>query len=228
VFWQSELSLSVSDLLWAAASGISGAIGLALFYYGLSLGNTVIVAPTAAVIGAVFPVAFSSLSEGLPKFLQMTGFLLAFIGIWFVSQSSVSARESPQTGFGVAVLAGLFFGGFFIFISQVQPGKVFLPLLVSRSFELLVALLILLARQIPLPSLGSHKLPLLTGFLDAGGSILFVFAEHLSRLDVAVVLSSLYPVITVLLAFIMLKEKISLSQWIGVALCFSSVVLITI
>jgi len=225
---QAEMPPSLSGLLWAAASGISGAIGLAFFYYGLSLGNTVVVAPTAAVIGAILPVAFASFSEGLPKSFQLAGFLLAFLGIWLVSQSSSTAARNAHTGFWIAVLAGLFFGGFFIFISQVESGQVFIPLLVSRSFELLVAFLILLVRKIPIPSLGSNKLALLTGLLDSGGSILFVYAKYLTRLDVAVVLSSLYPVVTVCLAFLLLKEKVSLSQWVGVALCFSSVVLISI
>jgi len=225
---QAEIPLSLSSLLWAAASGISGAIGLAFFYYGLSLGNTVVVAPTAAVIGAVLPVTFASFSEGLPKLLQIAGFVLAFLGIWFVSQTSFSTTGNAHTGFWVAVLAGLFFGGFFIFISRVESGQVFIPLLVSRSFELLVAVLILLIRKVPMPSLGSNKLALLTGLLDSGGSILFVYARNLTRLDVAVVLSSLYPVVTVCLAFLLLKEKVSFSQWVGVALCFSSVVLITI
>jgi drug/metabolite transporter (DMT)-like permease len=225
---QTETHLSLSSLLWAAASGISGAIGLAFFYSGLSLGNTIIVAPTAAVIGAVLPVAFASFSEGLPKFFQFIGFVLAFLGIWFVSQSSFSGEGSSNTGFWIAVLAGLFFGGFFVFISRVESGQVFMPLLISRSFELLVALFILLVRKLPMPSLGSNKLALLTGLLDSGGSILFVYAKYLTRLDMAVVLSSLYPVVTVCLAFLLLKEKVSFSQWIGVALCFSSVVLITI
>lgn len=228
LFVQAEIRPSLSSLLWAAASGISGAIGLALFYYGLSLGNTVIIAPVAAVVGAALPVAIGSLTEGLPGFLQLVGFVLAFLGIWFVSQSPSSVRGVTQSVFWLGILAGLFFGGFFVFIGQVESGQVFTPLLVSRTCELLVALLLLLVRKIPLPSPGSIKLAWVVGLLDAGGSVLFVIARQLSRLDVSVVLSSLYPVVTVCLAYWMLKEKISLSQWVGVALCFSSVVLITI
>jgi len=223
-----KIHLSFYEVIWAAASGVSGAIGLALFYYGLSLGNTVVVAPTAAVIGAAFPVAFGSLSEGLPKFFQLLGFVLAFLGIWFVSQSSFSAIGNVKTEFWIAVLAGLFFGGFFICISQVGSSQVITPLLISRTSELLVALSFLLIRRIPLPAIGLSKLAWLTGLLDAGGSILFLFARQQTRLDVSVVLSSLYPVVTVFLAYLLLKEKISSSQWVGVALCFSSVVLITI
>jgi drug/metabolite transporter (DMT)-like permease len=225
---QKNTPLSLPGFLWAAMSGISGAIGLAFFYYGLSLGNTVVVAPTAAVIGAMLPVGFSIFSEGLPKLLQLVGFGLAFLGIWFVSQTSFSRTENVHSGFWVAVLAGIFFAGFFIFISRVESGQVIMTLLVSRSFELFVALVILLARKIPLPPLSSNKLALLTGLLDSGGSILFVYARYLTRLDVAVVLSSLYPIVTVCLSFFFLKEKVSFSQWIGVALCFSSIVLITI
>ena len=103
------------SLLWAAISGISGAIGLAFFYYGLSLGHTVVVAPTAAVVGALLPVAFAFFSEGLPKLLHLVGFVLALLGIWFVSQTSFSRTENVHSGFWVAVLAGIFFAGFFIF-----------------------------------------------------------------------------------------------------------------
>lgn len=225
---QKEALPSAASFLWAAASGISGAAGLALFYYGLSLGNTVSVAPTAAVVGAVFPVVFGSVTEGLPRFLQIAGFGLAFLGIWFVTRPASLENPPTRSGFWIAVLAGLFFGGFFILIAQVKPGEVLFPLLISRSFEFLMASLFLFVRKIPLPALRMNKIALLTGVLDAGGSILFLLAKQLSRLDVSVILSSLYPVITVYLAYFVLKEKISLAQWAGVVLCFSAVVLISI
>ena len=219
---------SFTGFLWAAISGVAGAIGLAFFYYGLSLGNTVVVAPTAAVVGAMLPVGFTFFLDGFPKLLQLVGFALAFLGIWFVSQTSFNSIENVHSGFWIAVLAGIFFAVFFIFISRVESSQVIMPVLVSRSFELLVALVILRARKIPLPSLSSNKIAVLAGILDSGGSILFVYAKYLTRLDVAVVLSSLYPVMTVCLSYFFLKEKITISQWVGVVLCFSSVILISI
>lgn len=228
ILGQREVQPSFASLLWAAASGISGAIGLAIFYYGLSLGNTVTVAPTAAVVGAALPVLFGSMTEGLPRFLQISGFGLAFMGIWFVTRTSSASTQPNQSGFWIAVLAGLFFSGFFIFIGQVEPGEVLFPLLISRACEFLIAFSLLFVRKIPLPSFRTNNIALLTGVLDAGGSILFVLAKQLSRLDISVVLSSLYPGITVYFAFFVLKEKISLSQWAGVVLCFSAVVLISI
>jgi drug/metabolite transporter (DMT)-like permease len=228
ILGQKEALPSFASLLWAAASGILGAVGLAFFYYGLSLGNTVSVAPTAAVVGAALPVIFGSVTDGLPQILQIAGFGLAFLGIWFVTRPSSKENPPTKSGFWIAVLAGLLFGSFFICIAQVKQGEVLFPLLISRTCEFLLAFLFLFVRKIPLPNLRLSKIAIFTGVLDAGGSIFFVLAKQLTRLDISVVLSSLYPVITVYLAYFVLKEKISLAQWAGVVLCVSAVVLISI
>lgn len=82
--------------------------------------------------------------------------------------------------------------------------------------------------KVELPSLRFNRISLLAGVLDVGGNILFMLAKQITRLDTAVVLSSLYPASTVILTGIILKEKISLKQWVGVVFCLAAIVLITL
>jgi drug/metabolite transporter (DMT)-like permease len=120
------------------------------------------------------------------------------------------------------------FGGFFILLGQVEHGKVFTPLLISRWVAFCVGLLMIRAYRLPFPSLTSNPTALLAGVLDAGGNIFYLLARQFVRLDVAAVLASLYPVSTVLLARLVLGENISRGQWAGVIVCLSAIVLITI
>lgn len=221
VLWREPLP-SPGSTLWAALAGASGAVGVGTLYYALSLGSAATVAPTAGVVGAVLPVAFGIFTAGLPGANRLLGFALAFIGIWLVSRSS-AADQGRRRGFGLAVLAGVSFGCFFILIAQVEPGAVFTPLIVARCVSLGVAVLLVRARGLPLPSLASNPTALVAGLLDAGGNVFYLLARQSTRLDMAVVLSSLYPAITVLLARVVLKERVSRVQWLGVAVCLAAI-----
>jgi drug/metabolite transporter (DMT)-like permease len=105
---------------------------------------------------------------------------------------------------------------------------VFVPLAVARVVTLITALVLLMLRRVPLPSITAHPLALLAGVLDAAGNVFYLFAREFTRLDVAAVLASLYPVSTVVLARLLLKEQITRTQWFGAAVCLVAVVLITI
>jgi len=219
---------SLGGLSSAAMAGVSGAIGVAALYHALSLGNAASVAPIAAVVGAALPVLFGMLTEGFPGAARLAGFALAFFGIGLVSQSSTTDKRVLRQGILLAVLAGVGFGGFFILIAQAEPGRVFVPLVVTRLVSFGIALLMLLIRRMPLPSLNSNPIALLAGLLDAGGNTFYLLAKQFARLDVVVMLSSLYPAITVLLACIVLKQAVSRAQWIGVALCLMAAALIAV
>jgi drug/metabolite transporter (DMT)-like permease len=214
--------------LWAAMAGVTGAVGIAMLYKALSIGESAVVAPTSAVIGAGLPVAFGFLIEGLPDPLRLVGFGLAFAGIWIVSQTSSEKTGDHRRGFLLAVVAGLGFAGFMIFMSRVESAKVFTPLIVSRSMVVLTALMMLKINKTGFPVVRGNWISLLTGVLDAGGNIFFMLAKHFTRLDTAVVLSSLYPATTVILTGLVLKERISLKQWIGVIVCLAAIILITV
>jgi drug/metabolite transporter (DMT)-like permease len=218
---------SARGMLWAALGGISGALGIAAFYRALSLAHTAIVAPTAAVIGAVLPVVVSIFIAGWPSGVQLLGFALALAGIWLVSTAPTGGRRISRQGFVLACLGGTGFGGFFVFLGLVDPGKIFTPLIIARSMTLSVGLILVALQRLRLPSITSNRLALLAGVLDAGGNLFYVLAKQFTRLDVAAVLSSLYPASTVFLASLLLKEKVSRYQWVGVLLCLGAIALIT-
>ncbi len=219
---------SLNSTLWAMSAGAAGALGLAALYQALSRGHAASVAPTAAVIGAALPVGFTIFTRGLPTIERLMGFALAFLGIWLVSQTSSRDSGVSRQDFVLACVAGVGFGGFFILIAQVQPGLVFTPLIVSRGITFCTALLLLRLRRLPWVPLTYNPVAFIAGVLDAGGNVFYLLAKQFTRLDVAAVLSSLYPASTVLLACLVLKEGVTRAQWLGLALCLAAIALITI
>lgn len=218
---------SNGDIILAVVAGISGSLGLAALYKGLSQGNTALVAPVAGVIGAIIPTLAGILVEGLPGLLTMTGFVLAITGIWMLSRPKDGSSHLAAKGLGLAVLAGMGFGGFLALIAQIKGEQVFTTLVFSKTASLLLAILLIKIGRQALPKPGASPVALLSGFLDAGGNILYLFATQNTRLDIAALLSSLYPAGTVLLSSLILKEKISLEQWFGVGACVAAIMLIT-
>jgi drug/metabolite transporter (DMT)-like permease len=216
-----------SGFFWGFLAGSAGALGMAALYRALSMGNTASVAPTSAIICAILPVLVGAFTAGLPKPTQLIGFVLAFCGIWLLSKSPSSSEKAFKEGMALAFLSGIGFGGFFVFIAQVDKGQVFAPVLVARIVTLAIAFLMLKLRHISTPALTSNPIALLAGVLDTGGNVFYLLATQFTRLDVAAVLSSLYPASTVLLATIILKEKVTRAQWVGVGACLVAVVLIT-
>jgi drug/metabolite transporter (DMT)-like permease len=198
------------NLLWACVAGISGALGLAALYRGLAIGCAAIVAPTSAVVGAILPVVYGLLTNGLPSLTHLAGFCLAFLGIWLVSRSAAGADAGARRGFLLACLAGVGFGGFFILVM------------------LGIALVLLSTNHLTLPGWRETPEAWLAGVLDAGGNVFYLLAKQYTRLDVAAVLSSLYPAATVILAALLLKERISRGQWLGAGICLLAIILITI
>lgn len=215
------------DITWGALAGLAGAIGLIAFYSALSIGRMGIAAPISAVLTAGLPVIFSAFTEGLPGLLQLGGFLLALLAITLISRPERS-KGRPE-GIGLALLAGCGFGCFFILISRVNHAETFWPLAVARFTSVLFLLIVVLIRQRPaLPRLSVAPLVLLAGILDAFGNVFFVLATHTGRLDVAAVLASLYPAATVMLAALLLRERVTRIQAIGILLALVAVPMISV
>lgn len=222
------------DTLWAAGAGLSGALGLVALYRGLSRGNTALVSPLAGVIGAALPVIAGAFSEGLPGTTQLLGFGCALLGIGLVTYTPRPAALAPgragaQRGqVTLGVLSGIGFGAFFIFLAQITPGVVVVPLAIAKGTAVCVAWGITLLGERRLPVLRESGVAWLSGLLDAAANALYLLARQHTRLDVAVVLTSLYPAFTVLLASLLLREQVSRAQWAGVGLCSAAIALIAV
>lgn len=215
------------NILWSLLAGLCGAIGITSLYTGLSRGNTAAVAPISAVLGAALPVGFTLIVTGAPAVLQMIGFAVALVGIWLVSAAAPTTAGNKK-GLGLAFLAGAGFSGYFIFIGQVKGGGVFFPLLVARTLMLVVSLVMLKGRRLAFPPMRQHPMALVAGLLDSLGNVFFLLAKNLTRLDFAVIISSLYPAVTVLLAALLLKEKVAGWQKAGIVLCLAAIILVSV
>ena len=213
-------------LLWAVGAGVSGSVGIVALYRGLAVGNAATVAPLAAVGAAAMPVLYGAVAQGLPRPTQLAGFAVALAGIFLVARATPDGSAS-RAGVRLGALAGTGFGGFLILIAQSHVDAVYVPLAVARTMMLVTAVVTLGVRRMALPGLASNPVGLLAGVLDAGGNVLYLLARQHVRLDIAAVLSSLYPVATVALASLVSRETVTRSQWMGGGACLLSVVLIT-
>lgn len=215
----------VSDMVWGAVAGLFGTAGFLSMLQGFVVGRIGVVAPVSAVLGAGIPVVIAGFSLGLPSQLQILGFLIAFASIWLLSLKD--ERSTRPSGFGHALLAGLGFGLFFTGLDQIQVG-VYWPLVASRVVATLtLASFAIVTRRKLLPTKPPIALLVLAGVLDVLGNLLFLLATQTGRLDVASVLVSLYPAVTVLLAAFIAKEHLNRLQALGVVLAVTATALIT-
>ena len=214
-----------ASLGWALIAGSVGGMALALFYRSLAGGNMGLVAPVAAVLSAAIPAIVTAFAEGFPGYRHVLGFVLAGIGVWLISRTEAGVGR-PE-GLGMAVLAGIGFAGFYLCIHQAGNASALWVAAGSRSGAFVVTGMIVLFRRqvraVPAPLLA---LAVLAGIFDVTGSTVFIRASQIGRLDDAVVLSSLYPAVTVVLARIFLHEHFSRARTIGMVAALVAVPMI--
>ena len=219
-------------LRWALIAGAVGGTALALFYRALAGGQMGLIAPVAAVLGAGIPTIVTAFTEGVPGARQVFGFVLAGIGVWLISRTEETENGKEENGtrprgLGLAVLAGCGFAGFYLCIHRAGNGSALWIAVYSRFASFLVTLAFVIAgrqfRAVPRPVLA---MAVAAGILDITGSTVFVRAAQLGRLDAAVVLSSLYPAVTVILARIFLHEHFSRARTLGMVAALAAVPII--
>lgn len=219
-----------SVFIYAGIGGALGSVGLLLLYYSLAHGQMSIAAPVSALSAALLPVIVGAVTEGLPGWIQLLGFGLAMLAIWLISSGQGFQLES-LADLRLPILAGIGFGSYFIFIHYAtqETDAVLWTMVASRLAGTVLLLIVVLIRREPLilPR-STWTVVFFNATLDIGGNFFYILASQFGRLDVAAVLSSLYPGSTVLLAWILLKERISLQQWIGIAAALIAIVLFTI
>jgi drug/metabolite transporter (DMT)-like permease len=207
--------------------GMFGMIGLVALYRGLADTRMSVAAPATAVVTAVIPLLASALLEGLPPGRHLTGFGCALLAVWLLARPGNSGSFRPRDLL-LPFVAGLGFGAFFIVIDRVSNVALYWPLVAARLASLATLIVVIAARRGERLALPAKQLALiaLVGVFDAAGNAFFALATRTGRLDVAAVLSSLYPTATMLLAWLILKERLERTQWIGVILALFSPTLI--
>jgi len=218
---------SLSDLALSALGGLGGAIGIIALYRALAEGRMGVAAPVSAVVAAMLPVPISYMLDGAPKVGQLIGFALALVAVWFISRT-----EHAQTRWRelmLPVIAGVGFGVFFIFIGQVSDRAVWWPLAIMRTVSLTTLFVVATVQRRPrLVEQRYWLVAALVGAFEVGGNTFFALAGQAGRLDVASVVSSLYPATTVVLAWLILKERFNRAQTIGIVAALVAVILISI
>jgi uncharacterized membrane protein len=215
---------SGTDLAWALLAGLGNGFGTAFLYRGLSSGRMGVVAPVSGVGAAVIPVVTGVAIGERPGPVVWVGIVLAFPAIWFVAREPSAATSTGPSGLVDGVLAGLGFGTLFVALSRVSEDAGLLPLALNQAAGGVVIVVVAVALGQPwLPREGRSALGLVSGVLAALATWLFMVASHGGNLTIASVVVSLYPAFTVLLATVLLGERLHRSQSVGLALCAVSV-----
>jgi drug/metabolite transporter (DMT)-like permease len=215
---------SARSAAWVLAGGISGGTGLAIFYRALSSGRMGLTAPIAAVLGAAIPAVFSMFTEGLPGRIPLLGFAFAVLGLWLITRTEDGSK--PE-GIGLAVLAGIGFASFYLCVRQAGDASALWIASLTRAGGLIVTtLIVLLIGKFRDITPAGVRWGVVTGCIDSMGTILFVHASQTGRLDEAVVISSLYPAVTVLLARVFLKEHFTRWRFVGLLAALAAVPMI--
>jgi drug/metabolite transporter (DMT)-like permease len=230
---------------WAAASGVCGAAGLIAFYAGFASAPISVVAPVAALASAVLPVGVAIAGGERPAATVIAGGLICLVAIVLVSAQPsdhipgergrdpggrlrfVTSRRLLALGYGAA--AGVGFGLFFIFLKNAGQSGVLWPVAISRLAGTVVAFGLALATRTRLrPGRdGITAIALVSGAIDAAANVCYVLATRAGLFGLAVVITSLYPGMTVLLARVLLGERMRWVQRAGLLLAAVGVLLVT-
>lgn len=219
-----------ADLLWGVLAGVGNGFGTAFLYRGLASGRMGVVAPVSGVGAVVVPVAVGVLTGERPGSLVWVGVVLALPAIWLVAREpTTSVDGAPAGGSGVVdgILAGLGFGALFAALAQIPEQAGYLPLalnMVVAGVAVIAVAIVLREDWVPRTTwaLGG----MISGVLGALATGLFQVASQHGYLSVAAVITSLYPAFTVLLAAVVLRERVHSAQGVGLALCAASVALV--
>jgi drug/metabolite transporter (DMT)-like permease len=206
-------------------AGVGGGAGLAAFYRALSLGTMSVVSPIAAC-SAVVPFVISLATGERPHALALVGAAVALLGAVLASaEERRSESRERSRAIGLALLAAVALGVFIYFLGLGSREGDALSTLVGARVGSLVTLLLgaaVLRGQVRVPR-ASLAVVAGVGLLDVGANALFAFASGRGLLSIVSVLGSLYPVTTVLLAYVFLHERLTRVQRIGVALALAGV-----
>lgn len=217
--------------IYALLAGGLGTAGILLLYTAMTQGQMSIAAPVSALLAAALPVVVGAITEGIPRPLTLLGFVLALSAVWLVSQSEEGIKDilTHLSDLRLPLLAGLGFGSYFVLMHAASQGTVYWPMVAARfSGSAVIVAVVLFRRQTWKPVRAAWPFLLFNAVLDVGGNFFYILAGQAGRLDISAVLSSLFPGATVLLAWIILRERLTRTQWLGIAAALTAIVLFTV
>ena len=221
---------SRTSIAWAVLAGAVGGFSLAIFYRALAAGQMGLTAPISALLGAAIPTLADIAMEGAPSRWTIAGFALAVIALWLITRPEPGIEEDGAghpRGVAMAALAGVGFAGFYLCIHQAAGSPSWVAA-ISRIGSFTATAIAVIATRAPLRIDAPRIwLGMIAGFLDISATALFIFASQRGRLDEAVVITSLYPATTVILARIVLKEHFSGWKLVGLLAALAAVPLIS-
>ena len=218
-----------TSILWTLAAGAVGGFSLAVFYGALASGQMGLTAPIAALLGAAIPTLVDIFLEGAPSRWSMAGFALAVVAIWLITRPEAGGEtdsEGRPKGVLTAALAGVGFAGFYLCIHQAHGSPAWIALVSRVGSFVATAVAVVVTRAELSLNRSASLLGMLAGFADITASALFIYASQRGRLDEAVVITSLYPAVTVILARWVLKEHFSRWKVVGLLAALVAVPLI--
>lgn len=232
--WFNDGVLSFSALAFGTVGGVMGVGGLALLYDALARGQMGVVAPVTAIQTAGLPVIFGMAIGETPGSLAVVGIVCGLVGIGLLASDPKAIRASHEKRESRryvvrALLAGSAFGAFFILIDSAGADAGHWPLIASRLAALVTLVTFSLVVGSPLRPDGSARgKAAAAGCLDMGGNVFFLLAVHRGLLPVVTVVTSMYPLVTVALARLVLGERLLPMQMMGVLLATGGVSLIAL
>jgi drug/metabolite transporter (DMT)-like permease len=224
--------VGAEDLAWGGAAGLAGAAGLVLFFRTLARGVMSVIAPVTAVTAAAVPVLVGLLGGDRIGPWAAAGIVLALAAVVLVSaEGGLSAlRTARPATLAPALAAGSAFGLFFVLLDRTSGDSGLTPLVTARLASVgLVVVLALAARQSVRVTRPALPLVAVSGVGDMTANALFLLATQADgQLAITDVLASLYPVSTVVLAQLLLRERLVGAQMAGLGTAVAAVVLITL
>lgn len=225
-------SLTGATLGWGALAGLGGGVGIIYLYRGLSSGRMGVVAPLSGVLSALVPAVVGVLGGDRPSTLSWLGILLALPATWLVASGADDGGDARgRAGLGEGVLDGLLagtgFGLSFAAVAQAPADAGQWPVAVELLIAAVVAVIgATLAREAWLPRTPVAFASVSTGVLAAAAMTAFLASTHRGMLAITGIIASLYPAATVLLAVLVLRERVHRAQGLGLALCGLAVALV--
>lgn len=220
---------TVTDYLLGVAAGTAGAFGLVMLFAGLSRGHAAAVAPAAAAMAAVLPLAVAIIGGERPSALAWVGVIVAIPAI-VLSSWVAQPGEDLRGSLGYGLAAGLGFGGFTAIIRFTSPDSGLLALISSRAATMAVVVILSLVGVWKLTGFSTTPRPVIVGnaLLDVSGNVALLLAVRSGSLALAAVASSFYPAITVAMARIVNSEHLRRRQLVGLGLTVAAMTTIAI